>query len=144
MNHTLETTIDKPLQEVISFFRDTSKYSLWMEGLQEHRITKGSAGEVGTEAIFVFDMKGRIMEMKETVLISDLPKKYLVQYDAPGVLNKVEFGFSEIDENTTKVINYNEFKFSGFMKIVSFFMGGAFKKQSQKYLDSFKSAVEKE
>ncbi|MBO6522334.1 MAG: SRPBCC family protein [Balneolaceae bacterium] len=144
MNYTLETTINKPLDEVIAFFEAPSNYPLWMEGLKEHQTTKGSHGQEGAESRFVFDMKGREMEMTETVLVSNLPEKYTVQYKAPGMTNKVELRYSEIDANTTKVVSYNEFQFSGFMKIISFFMGGAFKKQSHKYLDDFKSAVEKE
>lgn len=143
MKHTLETTINKPIDEVISFFLDPGNYPLWMEGLQEHKVISGKAGEKGAESTFTFDMKGRTMEMKETVLESSLPERYQVQYDAPGMVNKVGFIFSFIDGETTKIINDNEFEFSGFMKVISVFMGGAFKKQSQKYLDDFKAAAEK-
>ncbi len=144
MNHTLEATINKPLDEVITFYKNPEKYPLWMEGLKEHRNIKGSHGEEGTESVFVFDMKGREMELKEAVLISDFPHKHAVQYNTPGMIHTVEFEFSEIDEQSTKIINHNDFQFSGFMKIMSFFMGGALKKQSQKYLDAFKSAAEEQ
>ena len=144
MNHTLEVTIKKPINDVIAFHQDPEKYPLWMEGLKNHEVISGKAGELDTVSTFVFDMKGRTMEMKETVIESNLPEKYEVRYDAPGIVNTVGFSFSKIDEESTKVINYNEFQFSGFMKVISFFMGGAFKKQSQKYLDDFKAAVENE
>lgn len=144
MNHTLEAAIKKPINEVIAFHQNPEKYPLWMEGFIAHQIVSGNQGEKDAVSKFTFDMKGRTMEMNETVLESNLPEKYSVRYDGPGMVNKVSFSFSEIDEATTKIVNYNEYEFSGFMKIIAFFMGGAFKKQSQKYLDEFKAAVENE
>ena len=42
------------------------------------------------------------------------------------------------------VINDQEFRFKGFMKIIGLLMPGAFKKQSKKYLEDFKYFVENE
>jgi hypothetical protein len=53
--------------------------------------------------------------------------------------------FTAIDDNTTKYESISEFNFKGIgMKLVGALMPGAFKKQSQKYLDLFKQFVENE
>ena len=71
-----------------------------------------------------------------------MPEEFSGTYEANGVLNIQKNYFEEIDENTTKWVSESEFQLSGFMKIMSWFMPGAFKKQSQKYLDQFKVYAE--
>ena len=61
-----------------------------------------------------------------------------------GVYNIVINRFEKVDKNTTRVINDQEFRFKGFMKIIGLLMPGAFKKQSKKYLEDFKYFVENE
>lgn len=45
-------------------------------------------------------------------------------------------------DNSTKYITEQEFKFTGFMRILGFLMPGAFKNQSQKYMRDFKRFAE--
>lgn len=52
---------------------------------------------------------------------------------------------NEIDENNTKWISENEFKSDKFMmKLMMFLMPGMFKKQSYKFMESFKQFVEQD
>ena len=50
--------------------------------------------------------------------------------------------FAELSPIKTKWITENEFKFSGFIKIMGMLMPGAFKKESKKYLKQFKEFAE--
>ena len=51
--------------------------------------------------------------------------------------------FKEVDANTSKWISESEFQFSSFgMKLMGWLMPGAFRKQSQKYLEDFKRFAE--
>jgi NRPS condensation-like uncharacterized protein len=59
-----------------------------------------------------------------------------------GVVNTISNKFEKISENQTRYYTENEFKFHGFMQFVAFLMPGAFKRQSQKYLDAFKKFAE--
>jgi hypothetical protein len=68
----------------------------------------------------------------------------VVSYKAGKVYNEVCNRFEEISENKTRVYNDQVFQFKGFMKLMGWFMPGAFKKQSMKYLVDFKNFVEQE
>jgi Icc-related predicted phosphoesterase len=72
-----------------------------------------------------------------------LPDEFSGTYDAKGVFNVVKNRFVSLPDNRTKYISEQEFRFSGFMKIIGFLMPSAFKKQSMKYLSDFKNFVEK-
>ena len=63
-------------------------------------------------------------------------------YEAKGVWNEMKNYFYKVDKNTTKWVSENEFRCSGFMKIIAFFMPGSFKKETMKYLEYFKEFTE--
>lgn len=143
MNYLASVEIDLPIDKVVSLFKDPENYHYWMEGLLSLELKKGVTGEVGTETLFRFKMGKREMEMMETVEVSDLPDEYAVSYKAKGVSNTVTSKFSELDGGRTLYTTENEFRFTGFMKVIAFLMPGSFKKQSQKYLNDFKDFAEK-
>jgi carbon monoxide dehydrogenase subunit G len=144
MKYTVNIDIDRPKDEVVSLFHNPEHYLKWMNGLQKHEIIKGEFGKVGTISKFQFKMGKREMIMEEEVLKSDLPNEHIVSYKAGKVCNEVCNRFEEISENQTRVYNDQAFQFKGFMKLMGWFMPGAFKKQSMKYLVDFKNFVEQE
>jgi hypothetical protein len=87
-------------------------------------------------------MGNRIVEMTETILVRNLPDEFTGSYEAKGVYNIVKNRFQKITDDKTKYITEQEFQFKGFMKCIAFLMPGAFKKQSVKYLNSFKNFAE--
>ena len=87
-------------------------------------------------------MEKREIEMIETILKVVPPKKLNCTYEAPGVFNTQKNHFEKVAENKTRWIADSEFKFSGFMKIIGLLKPGAFKKQSQQYMNDFKDFAE--
>lgn len=87
-------------------------------------------------------MGKREIEMTETITVRNLPDEFSGTYEAAGVFNIVKNKFEKISENKTKYFTENEFQFKGFMKIMAWIIPGAFKKQSMKYLKSFKQFAE--
>jgi carbon monoxide dehydrogenase subunit G len=144
MKYTVNIDIDRPKEEVVSLFYNPEHYPKWMNGLQKHEIIKGEFGKEGTISNFHFKMGKRDMTMEEEVLKSDLPNEHVVCYKAGKVYNEVCNRFEEISENQTRLYNDQVFQFKGFMKLMGWFMPGAFKKQSMKYLVDFKNFVEQE
>ena len=102
----------------------------------------GTAGEVGAKSKLLYKMGKREIEMVETITVKNLPDEFSGTYEAKGVWNEVKNYFHEIDENTTKWVSENEFKCSGFMKIIAWLMPGNFKKETKKYLIYFKEFTE--
>jgi len=144
MRYTVSTIVNKPIEEVVDVIKDPNQAKFWMEGLQRIEQISGEPGEVGSTSELEFLMGKRHVEMIETVISNTLPDEITLEYDSgKSVHNVVRCVFEEIDATTTKYTTHNLFEFSGIgMKLMGMIFPGMFKKQSQKYLDSFKSYVE--
>lgn len=142
MKYTAEIEINKPIDTVIELFDNPDNMGKWMEGLQSFEHLSGTPGEPGAKSRLKFKMGKREIEMIETVTVRNLPDEFSGTYEAAGVFNIVKNKFEKITENKTKYFTENEFQFKGFMKIMAWIMPGAFKKQSMKYLKSFKQFAE--
>ncbi len=142
MKYTCQIDINRPIDTVIELFDDPDNLLKWMEGLQSFEHISGVAGEPGAKSKLMFKMGKRNIEMTETILIRNLPAEFTGSYEAKGVFNIVKNSFQKIDESSTRYITEQKFRFKGFMKCIAFFMPGAFKKQSMKYLTSFKNFAE--
>jgi uncharacterized membrane protein len=143
MKYTSEIEINSPINKVIELFDNPDNMGKWMKGLQSFEPISGKPGQVGAKSRLKFKMGKREFEMIETITVRNLPDEFSGTYDAKGVFNIVKNRFISLPGNRTKYISEQEFRFSGFMKIIGFFMPSAFKKQSMKYLSDFKNFVEK-
>ena len=144
MKYTNETVINLPVKRVIELFDNPGNLKKWMPGLLKFEPLNGTPGQPGAKSRLKFKMKNREVEMIETVTVRKLPEEFSGTYETKGIFNVVRNKFIPVDKNTTKYVSENEFQFSGMMKLFGLLMPGAFKKQSQEYLDLFKAFAEKE
>jgi len=144
MKYTITTTIDLPRNKVIELFDNPDNLPKWQPELQSFDHISGEPGKPGAKSKLKYKMGKREVEMIETITVRNLPEEFSGTYEAKGVLNIQKNYFKEVGENQTEWISETEFKLSGFMKVMGWFMPGAFKKQSQKYLDQFKAFAESE
>ena len=139
MNYTVSIDLDLPRDRVVELFDNPDNMTKWQEGLVSFEPISGEPGQPGAKSRLVFQMGKRRIEMVETVTERSLPDSMSVSYEAKGVFNVVKTRFSEVGQNQTHWENECEFQFSGFMKIIAFFMKGAFPKQTLKYMNDFKA-----
>lgn len=145
MKYSNQVIINKPIEKVIELFDSVDNLYKWMPGLLSYEHISGEAGQVGAKAKLKFKMGKREIEMIETITTRNLPQEFSGVYEANGVVNPQQNFFTAIDENTTRYETISEFKFTNFgMKLIGLLMPGAFKKQSQVYLDKFKEFAESE
>lgn len=143
MKYSLEIEINKPKEEVVKLFQDRDNFKEWQPQLISSELLAGQAGEEGSRYKIEVSMGKKTMEMTETVLINALPDHYQIKYDASGNINIMDFWFSEITPTSTKLVAQSYFHCKGLMmKLMSYLMPGAFKKQTSKYMNDFKSFVE--
>jgi len=142
MKYKADIEINSPIDKVVELFDNPDNMGKWMEGLQSFEPISGTPGQPGAKARLVFLMGKRKIEMIETITVRNLPVEFTGTYEADGVYNIVKNSFSILSDNRTLYETEQEFRFSGFMKIIAFVMPGAFKKQSLKYLAAFKNYVE--
>lgn len=143
MKYSSEIEINKPLDSVIELFDNPNNMEKWMKGLQSFESISGNPGQIGAKSRLKFKMGKREIEMIETITVRNLPAEFSGTYEAKGVFNVVKNKFISLPDGKTKYISEQEFRFSGFMKIIGFLMPSAFKKQSMQYLVDFKKFVEK-
>ncbi|MBU43696.1 MAG: hypothetical protein CMN76_10780 [Spirochaetaceae bacterium] len=143
MRYTTATIINAPLKKVAPYVADPNHFKDWMEGLQSYESISGQPGKTGSKSRLVFQMGNRKIEMIETVEMNTLPDEYRVLYETDGVWNRVRNLFVGLPDGRTRYENDSEFRFKGFMAILSVFMKGSFKKQTLKYQEDFRKFVEK-
>jgi len=141
MKYTTEVTINLPRQRMIELFDDPANLSKWQPGLKSFEPISGQPGQPGAKSRLVYDMEGRIVEMIETVTVRALPDEFSGTYEAAGVWNGMVNHFYE-DGNQTRWVAEVDFRFSGFMALMSLFMGGTFRKQTRETMEHFKTFAE--
>lgn len=142
MKYQCRVDIDRPLREVVELFDNPDNLRYWQPGLISYDHIHGSPGQQGAQATMHYKMGKREVVMTETILERNLPQLIRSSYETEGVLNIQETRFEPIDDKRTRYISDNEFRFSGFMKLMGWLMPGAFKKQTRKYMEQFKDFAE--
>ncbi len=144
MKYTTTVEINLPINRVIELFDNADNLKKWQPELISFEHLSGTPGQVGAKSKMLYKMNKREVEMIETITERDLPNKFAGTYEAKGVLNTISNKFEEISPTQTRWIADNDFECKGFMKIMAAVMPGAFKKQTQKYLNQFKQFAETE
>lgn len=144
LKYTTEIIIKKPRNEVVKLLDNPDNLKEWQPGFVSMKPMAGEHGKVGSKTKLNYKMGNRDVEMIETITERNLPDSLSFTFDAGPVLNIQHNRFEAVDEFTTKWVSENEFQFGNFgMKLMGWLMPGAFKKQSQLYLDKFKEFAEK-
>ncbi len=139
MKYTVDIDIDLPRERVIELLDSTENLYKWQRGLKNF---EPLGGQPGARSRMVFQMGKRELEMIESITSRNFPDEFDGTYETTGVFNIVKNHFVELTPEKTKWISENEFRFSGFMKVIGFLMKGGFPKQSLKYLEDFKAFAE--
>ena len=142
MRYQTELIIKVPRARVIELFDSFDNLKKWQKGLISHEHISGEAGEPGAKTKLVYDMGKRRMEMLETIITRDLPDEFSGTYDARGVHNIVRNYFHD-EGDTTRWVLDSDFRFHGWMRLMSLFMPGSmFKKQTRQTMEDFKAYAE--
>ena len=142
LHYIQEIEINSDIKSVAKLLSDPNNMINYMDGIESYNVTKGKINQVGTESEIIALMGDEKLKMKEIVIIANLPLEKKVTYSTDNGLNIVTNKLEKISPNKTKLINEQEFKFKGYMKIISFFIPSAFKKQSKTMLERFKKFAE--
>jgi hypothetical protein len=142
MKYTLNLQIDLPREKVIELFDNTENLKKWQKGLVSFETFEGTPGQAGAKSRLIYKMGKRDVEMIESIKVRNFPDEFTGIYEAKNVWNEVKNQFKETADGHTNWEFETEFKFKGFMKVMSALMPGAFKKQSLKSMHAFKDFAE--
>jgi hypothetical protein len=146
MKFTCTVHINKPQQIVADFFANADYLGEYQEGFQRKELISGEPWQEGAVSMLYYQNGKRKMELKETVLVNDLPNKFLAEYFHTHTENTMKSIFTVLGPNETRYdaeIDYTKFK-GVIVKIMVFLFPSFFKKQVQKWLTNFKHFVEKQ
>lgn len=144
MKYSTEITIALPRDEFIKKLDNPEHMKHWQRGLSSYTQLSGKPGQEGSRMELHYTIGKREMVLIETILKRNLPYEFHATYDAKGVHNIQKNYFKVLDGQGTLWIAESQFEFSSlFMKLMAFFMPGAFKKQSRQYAEDFKAFAEK-
>ncbi|PQJ16806.1 SRPBCC family protein [Aureicoccus marinus] len=143
MKYTTQVIIDLPLEECIAKLDNPENMKHWQEGLESYEHLQGAAGQEGAQMNLHYKMGRRKIDMVETIIKKQLPNEFHSTYEAKGVHNIQKNYFTTVEGNKTQWTSVSEFKFDKpGLRLMSWLVPNVFRKQSQKYLEDFKSFAE--
>ena len=143
MKYTNEVTINKPITKVIELFDDPNNIGQWQPNFVSFEHKSGVKGQPGAVSHLKYKNGDRENILVETVTVRNLPHEFSGTYEMKGTSCLVKNYFKEIDSGKTLYTSETEWKFGGMIKVLAFFMGSHFKKQTQKYIENFKNFAER-
>lgn len=145
MKFKLEITINKPVDEVVEIWKNDELLDQWQDDFISKKLVSGEPLQKGTVSVFKYKFGSKEMELKETILKSDLPNSFEGLYEHEHMDNTQTTIFESISENQTNYITeVDYFKFKAWLPKVLFkLFPGMFKKKSLKWMEQFKALVEK-
>jgi uncharacterized membrane protein len=146
MKFTCTVDINLPVNRVVELFDNVENMYKWQDGLQSFDHISGTPGEVGAKSKMVYKHKKRVLELEETILVKNLPDEFTATYEHIHMTNTMSNRFTAPSEGKTRwEANIEYTQFNGFMpKVMAKLFPGMFKKQTQKWLDQFKTFAENE
>ena len=143
MKYTCTTTINQPIQRVVSLWDDVQCFAEWQDGFVSIALLSGKHNTKGAQSKILISGKHDI-ELLETIIEYNLPEVKKALYEHKHMTNTQTSRFVSMDSNKTQYISEVEYtQFNGMMiKLMAFLFPSKFKQQSQKWMDQFKDFCE--
>ncbi|MEM8861867.1 MAG: SRPBCC family protein [Chloroflexota bacterium] len=142
MKYKTEVTIDLPREQVIALFDNSENMAKWQDGFISMEHISGEPGQPGAISELKYDMRGRKVEMKETIESNNLPNEMTFIFEVDNVWNRHENYFYE-ESGQTRWVTDTEFRCTGLMmRTMIFLMPGMFKRETLKQMNAFKAFAE--
>ena len=144
MKFTCTVEVNKEINKVIELWEDEANFNKWQDGFISMEHLSGTPGTPGAKSKILYQAGKRTIELIETIKSRNLPHEFVGTYAAKEMTNTMRVQFKELDANKTLYTSEIEYtEFNGFMpKLMAWLMPGMFEKQTQKWLDQFKSFAE--
>lgn len=142
MKHNADVTINAPRELVWKLFDDPEVMPRWQPTLKSFEHQSGTPGEPGAVSELVYEENGREIVMVETITERRAPDFIAGTYESAYGSTLIVNRFDALDDATTRWQVWCNFRFRGFMKFMSLFMGDAIRKRTDNDLERFKLLAE--
>lgn len=142
-SYSEEITIERPVQEVVDLFAAIEHYPDWQPDLQDYVTFSGKPLQEGAKSRMVFRENSHDnVKMVEEILENRLPGMLRVKYATDGIISYQTHIFRPANEGATLYRIETENDLEGLMKVMGVLNPSHFKKQTLKFMESFKEFVE--
>lgn len=144
MKYRCSVLINKPIDEVVKLWEDESNFHQWQDGFQSIELISGEKNKEGAVSHILIQQGKMKIELKETVLVNDLPKEKTAKYVHKHMTNTQTTRFLSSSNSATEYISEVEYtQLNGItLKIMAKLFPGKFKAQSEKWMEQFKGFAE--
>lgn len=143
MKYSVSIDINRPRTDVVEYFDNPDHLTKWQPDLIELEPLSGIPGQPGSQVRLVYRLGKRELEMIETVTERQLPERIAMRFETQGMTNQMVNRFEDLG-HATRWHADNEFIGSGWLKLMTWLLPGAFRKESLKTMRRFKQFVENE
>jgi len=143
LKHTLQTVLDRSIDDVWRAFTNPENVPRWMPTLKSFEVKGGHGGEPGSVARMVFLENSRELVIDETVLTRREPFEFSARFDNQHGSNVVTNHFESQSGGQTLWTLDAQFTFRGlFLRLLMIPFGGFFRKRLRDDCARFKQKLE--
>lgn len=137
--------INKPREMVVRYFADPQYLGEYQDGFINKELVSGKAGQNDAISKMFYKQGKREMELTETILNNALPEYFEADYHHSHMDNNMKCTFTRVDSKTTLYeAEYEYYRVAFMPKIMMTLFPGMFRKMGQKWMDQFKTFVERQ
>lgn len=142
MKLNYDQTIDASLETVWAAFDNPDNMGRWQQNFESFTHKSGEPGQPGAISELVFNEKGKMIVLKETITERREPDFLSGTYESDYGTTIIVNHFEATDANTTRWTSWCKFSFRGLMKFLSLFIAGSIRKRTEADMQRFKLMVE--
>ena len=134
--------LDRSREQVWEKFDSFENLKLWQPTLIKHEHISGEPGQIGAVTLLTYDEDGREIVLEETITQRIAMEEFCAVYEAGSVTNTIRNQFADLSGNRTRWTLESDFQFRGLYRLMSIFMGGSLRKQTEETMRMFQQFVE--
>lgn len=146
MKYSGSVEINKPIALVTQLFADPDNLKEYQDGFVRKELQQGRAGEKGAVSKMYYTDGKRDMVLTETIINNNLPDSFEAFYHHKHMDNTMVCRFTPIGPNATRYdYEYEYTRMNWFLpKIMAILFPSIYRKQGDKWMQQFKTFVEKQ
>jgi len=144
MKYSQSIIINKPLAEVVKKVDSFENLKYWQDGFEGFTHLDGEPGQKGATTMLHYSIKGKPLDLKETIIESNLPTIFKAKYECDPMDNYMTVRLEAIGKDKTIYKTEVEYvRLKGLMmKMIANLLPSMFKKQSAKWNRQLKAFIE--
>jgi uncharacterized protein YndB with AHSA1/START domain len=138
----VDTTIDRPVEEVFAYLTDIDRQPEWVAPMTESRKTSSGPTGVGTTFQQAVKFMGRSMDLNGEITSYQAPNLYAFQAKNGPMHMEMQFTLQSDGPESTRVTQVASGESAGFFKLADPILARSMKKQFVADLETLKTLLE--